>query len=128
MINDNTTHHVFLNQAVIDAATASGSRVVLLDVRPKRQYDLFHLPGSINVPIEELTSRMGEIADACSCVDRKAMPGDTKPTPIIVICRRGNASQLAVQEMKSLGLGHARDIMGGMTQWAIDVDGAMPVL
>ena len=124
---------MFYIQAMIDAALASGSGMVLLDVRPKQQYDLFHLPGSVNVPIEELTSRMGEVAAACSsCIDsRVATSGrqkDAEPIPIIVVCRRGNASQLAVQELRSSGLGHAMDIVGGITQWARDVDGAIPIL
>ncbi|RCH92710.1 Molybdenum cofactor synthesis protein 3 [Rhizopus azygosporus] len=37
---------------------------VLLDVRPKVQYDICHLPNSIHIPIDELDSKMDKVKEA----------------------------------------------------------------
>ncbi|GBF89175.1 adenylyltransferase and sulfurtransferase [Raphidocelis subcapitata] len=48
--------------------------------------------------------------------------------PVYVVCRRGNHSQLAVQELRAAGLREVFDLAGGMEAWAAEVDPAMPVL
>ena len=53
---------------------------------------------------------------------------DQSPVPVVVICRRGNASQVAVQSLRQSGLMHAVDVVGGMTRWAAELDPDMPVL
>ena len=37
--------------------------VTVLDVRPKDEFEMEHLPGATNIPLEELESRLSEIAD-----------------------------------------------------------------
>ena len=51
-----------------------------------------------------------------------------QPRPVYVVCRRGNHSQLAVQELRAAGLLEAYDLIGGMEAWAEEVDPSMPVL
>jgi rhodanese-related sulfurtransferase len=46
--------------------------VILLDVRPRAEYDAGHLPGARSVPLEELEERLGEL------------PGDL---PVVAYCR-----------------------------------------
>ncbi|MBU0676698.1 MAG: rhodanese-like domain-containing protein [Verrucomicrobia bacterium] len=36
---------------------AANSRVVLVDVRPEDQYELFHIPGSINIPVHAVKTK-----------------------------------------------------------------------
>ena len=38
--------------------------VTVLDVRPKDEFELGHLPGAVNIPLDELESRLSEIDDA----------------------------------------------------------------
>lgn len=38
--------------------------VTVLDVRPKDEFMMEHLPGAINIPLEELETRLSEIDDA----------------------------------------------------------------
>ncbi len=42
-----------------------GQRVVLLDVRPKAQYDIVALPGVVHVPFEEVERRLEEVLALC---------------------------------------------------------------
>lgn len=102
----------------MDSARASGSQALVLDVRPKAQFELFHLPGSINIPIEEL---VGEF---------KALSSHNLASisTVLVICRRGNASQRAVEYLRSHGIHHAKDVIGGLNKWASDLDGGLPIL
>lgn len=140
-------------QVALDDADARCVPAVVLDVRPTMQFHLMHLPGALNVPEEELSERLGEVVSLCgrgadSNTDMRGKSGgactSTGPdaasasaseaaagggvVPLLVICRRGNASQLAVQTLRAAGLSHAVDIIGGMQRWAADVDPSMPVL
>lgn len=82
----------------------------LVDVRPKEQFDIVHLPGSVNIPYGEIKS---------ITID--------KSTPITVICRYGRDSQLAVQYLKSHGYNDVQDVVGGLDAWKRDVDPDFPI-
>ncbi|GAX75330.1 hypothetical protein CEUSTIGMA_g2775.t1 [Chlamydomonas eustigma] len=106
-----------LDQALKDSGAIEP---IVLDVRPRIQYQLMHLPHAVNIPIEELENRMPEVKELLS--------NRSGSSPLLVICRRGNASQLAVQQLRMAGYIDAVDIIGGMTQWSRDVDSSMPIL
>ena len=110
----------FLIQAVLDSAQASGNNVILLDVRPKAQFELFHIPGSINTPIDELTGK--------NRAEALVLHNLASASTVLVVCRRGNASQRAVEHLRSVGINQAKDIIGGLSRWAIDLDGGFPIL
>jgi rhodanese-related sulfurtransferase len=40
---------------------AESGEVVVLDVRPRAEYDAGHIPGAISIPVEELADRLAEI-------------------------------------------------------------------
>ncbi len=88
---------------------------MLLDVRPRLQYSLMHLTGSVNVPLEELEGRMAEVKQR---FESSVGPDE----PLLVICRRGNASQKAVMQLRDSGIRLAIDVVGGLTQWSKDLD------
>ncbi|KAJ3325825.1 Molybdenum cofactor synthesis protein 3, partial [Gonapodya sp. JEL0774] len=96
---------------------------VLLDTRPLVQIKISALENSLNIPIEDLESRLSEVQDAAG--DSSAPGGRL---PIYCICRRGNDSQLAVQliRQKILGGGVVKDIVGGFEAWRRRVDPEWP--
>ena len=63
----------------------------------------------------------------------KLSPGGVQPAQpeaaheILVVCRRGNDSQEVVQQLRSLGITRAMDIVGGLTAWSHSVDPSFPV-
>ena len=82
----------------------------LIDVRPRGQYDLFSLEGSISLPLAELRTPEG--------LDRVRDASSNFSVPLVFVCRRGNASQKAVVAMRESGLLPADapkpiDIVGG---------------
>ena len=106
---------------------------VVIDVRDPVQFDICHLPSSINIPLEELPRTLGststeDIQDP-SVTDTllRKIPPDV---PIHVVCRLGQDSQLAVRRLKQLGYAeqgrYVGDIKGGYRGWKQEVDPDWP--
>ncbi len=62
----------------------------IIDVRTPGEYAGQHVPGAINIPLDELTTRMDEIKDL--------------PKPVVAYCKTGNRSGIAVGMMKQHGI------------------------
>ncbi|KAI8824822.1 adenylyltransferase [Fimicolochytrium jonesii] len=95
---------------------------VLLDTRPPGEFEICALPNSMNIPFTDLAKRIPDIQQAANRPENAAFA-----LPIYIICRRGNDSQLAVQKLKQEGFQDVKDIVGGLTAWTREVDGAFPV-
>jgi adenylyltransferase/sulfurtransferase len=88
------------------------SRHVLVDVRDAREFAAGHLAGAINIPVAELTGRLGEI------------PAGVEP---VFICRSGSRSLIACGIALSSGIERAINLDGGLLAWAAEVDPALEV-
>ncbi|TFK86712.1 hypothetical protein K466DRAFT_663574 [Polyporus arcularius HHB13444] len=87
----------------------------ILDVRPRTEFGICHIPGSTNVPIKELLSN----PDAGWTADEET---------VYVVCRLGNDSQLAVDALRNAGRkGVVKDLVGGLRAWAQEVDESFPI-
>ncbi len=77
---------------------------VLLDVRTPEEYAEARIPGAQLIPLDDLPQRMNEI------------PHDR---PIVVVCRSGMRSLIAIQMLKSAGFGgELLNFEGGTLAWA----------
>ncbi|XP_063234110.1 adenylyltransferase and sulfurtransferase MOCS3 [Bacillus rossius redtenbacheri] len=103
-----------------------GEKHLLVDVRTPTEFELCHIPGATNLPMKDL----GRPA----CLDAlreyiRQHRGDPE-FPVLVVCRRGNDSQKAVQELRTslsdLSVS-VRDVAGGLQAWAKAVDPHFPV-
>ncbi len=76
--------------------------VFLLDVRTQEEWDEYHVPNAVLIPLDELPNRLAEL-----------------PTgqPIMVICRSGNRSQVGRDILLQGGF-NATSITGGIKAWA----------
>ena len=82
----------------VEAEVAAGS--VLVDVRTTGEYAADHLPGALNLPLDELRSRLAELPDR----------------PLLVYCGVGQRGNVAVRMLTQLG--HlAANLDGGYTTW-----------
>ncbi|KAF5625110.1 molybdenum cofactor biosynthetic enzyme [Fusarium sp. NRRL 25303] len=101
--------------------------MLLVDVREKEHFDLCNISGSVNIPISRFMSARGEATP-------EGWPSDLPhSTPIYVVCRVGNDSQIAAQKLKDLGLGNngerfIGDILGGIKSWKDTVDPSVPFI
>lgn len=94
---------MFLGKVAPDQARAlvkSGARLV--DVRSAAEHATGHIAGSVNVPLDQLASRLGELGD---------------PTrPVVVYCASGVRSASAASLLKRAGFAAVHDL-GGMARW-----------
>lgn len=103
------------------ALMSDNERVVLIDVRPKEQFLITHLPKAINIDWERNLSRILSIKDY--------LPADFKQETdqILVMCRYGNDSRRALRKLKDeFGYDNVYDIVGGIDRWSRDVDQEIP--
>ncbi len=85
--------------------------IVLLDVRNKNEVDFCTIEGSIHIPLPELQSRFGELDSAAD---------------MIVYCRSGGRSRMAVDFLKQSGFKKLRNMTGGILLWSEQVDPTIP--
>ena len=85
-----------INQGVYEYLRSSGA--VLLDVRTHSEYEQGHIPGSFNLPLQELDN-----AEALL---------DNKEVPLYVYCRSGTRSRQAVHQLQYMGYENAKNIGG----------------
>ena len=84
----------------VRARTSHATQIV--DVREPDEWDEGHIPGAIHIPLGDLAARLGEL----------------DPTrPVIAVCRSGQRSLLAAEELGAVGFGDAVSLAGGMIAW-----------
>ena len=74
-----------------------------LDVRTQEEWDEFHAPNSILIPLDQLPDRLSELPD---------------DQPIVVVCRSGNRSEMGRDILLEAGFKQATSMEGGLTEWA----------
>ena len=47
---------------------------------------------------------------------------------VVVMCRKGNDSQVAAERLRQLGVDNVVDVVGGIHAWADAIDSSMPKL
>lgn len=97
-----------------------GTRAVLLDVRPKEQFQITKLSNSINIPWDHTFKKLDSV--------ESYLPEtfDKENDKIYVICRYGNDSQLATKKLLDLGFTNVKDIIGGLNKWSDEIDAKIP--
>jgi len=101
-----------------NAISSPTAPIRIIDVRPKTEFGICHLPNSINVPLVQLVSQP---------LDH--LPQD-EATETYVLCRLGNDSQIAAEALRSAdqrGSLVVQDVIGGLRSWSIEVDPTFPL-
>ena len=83
----------------------------LLDVREPWEIEIVSIPGSINIPLQQVQLRHAEL-DA-----NKALA---------VLCHSGGRSARAAEFLAGQGFTRVANIVGGIDDWARDVDHSLP--
>ena len=89
--------------AALQPRVAAGD-IFVLDVRTPGEFAQGHVPGAVNVPVQELEARLSEL-DA------------RKQEEIAVICASGNRSKTATALLRGRGFDRAMDVSGGTSAW-----------
>jgi hydroxyacylglutathione hydrolase len=96
-------------------ASLRAGRVAVVDVRGRNEWEAGHIPGSVNMPVDQLAERVGELPPA---------------VPLVVQCRSGARSAIAAGVLASLGRTPILNLAGGLTAWeqaGYPVEMALPV-
>lgn len=82
-------------------------QVAIVDVRAPSEFGVAHLPGAVNIPVNEVQQRLDEI------------PRDEL---VVFICRSGARSMTASAIATRAGLANVAHLEGGLLGWAKEVD------
>lgn len=80
---------------------------VVLDIREAGDFKAGHIAGARNIPQSKLESRLNEL-------------DKVKDKPIIVACKHGQSSGIALAKLSKAGFERAVKLKGGMAQWQAD--------
>ena len=79
------------------------SSVFLIDLMSKEDFAGSHIPGAVNIPVDELENRVS---------------GIPKYKNVVVACRKGlMKSDLALEHLNKLGFINAKKLTGGTINW-----------
>ena len=81
--------------------------VLLLDVREPSEYDIVHLEDARLIPLNTLPHHID------------SLPSDQE---IVVYCHHGTRSLYATAYLHQNGFNEAKNLTGGIDQWAVEID------
>lgn len=95
-----------ITAAALRKELAAGRDLLLLDVRDPEELRQESIAGVVNIPVQQLSQRLGELEAA-------------KSRDIVTICRAGARAHTAAQIMKKAGFENVRLLEGGMSAWKV---------
>lgn len=81
--------------------------LLILDVRELNEFQFAHIEGSLHIPLNQISQRIGEINTEQGCV---------------VICHHGMRSQQGASFLVQSGLSNIYNLSGGIDAWSVDCD------
>jgi adenylyltransferase/sulfurtransferase len=101
-----------IDVAELKARLDTGQRLELLDVRETHEWSISNLgfAGARLIPLGQLFSHVDEL-------DPEA--------ELVVYCRTGHRSAIAVGMLRNAGIGGAVNLRGGINEWALRIDPGM---
>lgn len=115
-----------------NAREESGDEPILIDVREEVQFNICHVPASVNIPFSDIVAAvngnaLSKARDSFFDLLERCC-GKDLTRPIYCICRFGNDSQFAVQKFREWTAPHMvkGDIKGGLHAWRKEVDPTFP--
>lgn len=82
---------------------AANNAPTVVDVRSEKEWATGHIAGSVNIPLNHLHARVGEIA---------------KDRPVVVHCEGGYRSAIAASVLAAAGRSQVLDMVGGFKAWS----------
>ena len=79
-------------------------RPLVVDVRGPDHFSESHIPGSVNLPQDDLAQRSGELPQE-------------RGAPIVMVCNIGKFSKHTTLYLKSMGYRNVRSMKGGLNEW-----------
>lgn len=91
--------------ALLQRQAAADPALVVLDVRTPQEFAEGHVPGAINIPHDQVETRLAELAGA-------------RDKDLVVYCRSGRRAALAEETLRKNGFTRLQHLEGDMAAWA----------
>ena len=84
----------------------AGEKLLLLDVRSAADFagEKGHIAGALNIPLEELAARLGELESR-------------REQPVLLVCTTDRRSSKAAAQLAAAGFAQVQVVQGGMSAW-----------
>ena len=92
-----------LDSSALQAKIAAQEDFILLDVRTQEEYNQGHIPTAILLPYDEVEAKAAQLLPL-------------KEQEIVIYCRSGRRSAIALEALQKLGYQKAEDF-GGISRW-----------
>jgi rhodanese-related sulfurtransferase len=93
---------VVTQDAFLAAIKANAQAIFVLDVRTPDEFAAGYVPGAVNIPHDQLASRISEVP---------------KDREVVVYCRSGRRSEMAGQVLSERGYTKLEHLQGDMIGW-----------
>lgn len=98
----------------VRAKLAAGEDFLLLDCREADEFAVASLTSATLLPLSELQNLVAEL------------DGWSRDRPIVTYCHHGMRSGQLATWLRQQGFSHVQSMAGGIDQWAVQIDPAMP--
>lgn len=88
-----------------------GEDVFILDVRNPQEYEISRIEGAWLIPLDQLMERVHELDSS---------------REIVLQCRSGQRSAVALQRLQQLGFRKLHNLKGGILEWSREIDPSLP--
>ena len=92
-------------QALAERLETADSPLLVLDVRTAAEFDAGHIPGAVNIPHDVLGERIAELG-----------PADERD--VVVYCRSGRRSAIALARLREAGFSRLFHLEGDYLRWS----------
>ena len=100
-----------ITPAQVKARLDAGDDFVLVDVREQHEWEICNIEGARLIPMSEFENRIDEL---------------DSDMDIVVHCKMGGRSATVQDVLNANGFGNVKNMVGGITRWADEVDSSMP--
>lgn len=95
-------HTQVISNDELEVILSNQPNAVVLDVREVAEYAFNHIPNAVSIPLGEIEARIGEL---------------NSDQEIYVVCRTGNRSDFASQQLTKQGFTKVTNVVPGMSDW-----------
>ena len=90
----------------------SAEKIQIIDVRERFEWDICHIEGALNIPMNLIIESLDKISNDITTV---------------VICHHGVRSMNVIHYLESIGYKNLINLDGGIHAWSTDVDKSMSI-
>ncbi|KAG8299751.1 rhodanese domain-containing protein CG4456-like [Homalodisca vitripennis] len=102
--------------------TLKKSGMTVIDVRDTKEIKATGtIPGSLNIPLQQINSALGKSAEEFKAAYGKSKPGESQQ--VLFLCQRGVRSKTAMERAAKLGFKNALSLQGGWEMYSKSTKG-----